>query len=367
MSRNHKIINLMVFCLAVSSCANYKNRNNEVKEQKQTVISHSQKFDWEDATIIDAFNAGRINSLEDFVRKSPHITDTIIINKDNYKSRICAGMYLPKEDKIHLKCFVPDLTGCTPKEAKIITASVRKWNDDVLKMADKAHEAHHRQIHKKGVFSLPNSAEDYAKLCAHNEIAAYTNTLLYEREVVKQAITLKQPPSVWRNIISNRFSKYWDAVEKGEVHLDNVLLNDEKKDNLLISSAVFNWWMKNEYTKNVHISSQRIKSYLSQNTWAINYPHNAKNYEKALNISYTFIKDGKVVNLNRYFRRNMTMEFGFNDFPFGTKYGDIDNQPEVKEFIAKVRNTPGNMLYDNKAPQKKIKVKKIIKKKAGGR
>ena len=104
---------------------------------------------------------------------------------------------------------------------------------------------------------------------------------------------------------------------------------------------------------------------MNNNKWAINYPHNPQNYEKALNICYTFLKDGKLVNLNRYYTKNMMMSFGFNDFPFGTEYKDIDNQPEVKEYIAKIRNTPRNMLYDNKPPQKKAK--KIIKKQAIGR
>lgn len=359
MKRNHKIVNLMIFCLAATACINCKEQRSEItKEQKSTLVQRSKEFDWENATIIDAFNAGEIKSLDDFVKKAPHITDTIIINKDNYNSRICAGIYQPWEDKVRLKCFIPDLTGCTPQQAKIIIASVCKWNDEVLKMADKAHEFHHRQVHKKGVFTLPNSAEDYAKLCAHNEISAYTNTLLYEREVVKIAIKRGLPPNVWRNIVSRRFGEYWDAVEKGEVRLDNVLLNDEQKDNLLVSSAVFNWWMKHEYNKNVHICRQRITTYLDKNKWAINYPHNAQNYEKALNICYTVLKDGKLVNLNRYYRSNMIMTFGFGDFPFGTEYSDIDNQPEIKEFIAKIRNTPGNMLYDNKAPQKFIKTKK---------
>lgn len=368
MSKNHKIVNLMVFCLAAAACINCKEQRPEITgEQKSSIGQPPKEFDWDEATIIDAFNAGKIYSLDDFVKKAPHITDTVIINKDNYKSRICAGIYLPGEDKVHLKCFIPDLTGCTPQQAKTILASVRKWNDEVLKMADKAHESHHRQVHKKGVFSLPNSAEDYAKLCAHNEISAYTNTLLYEREIVKRAIAHGVPPEVWRKIISSRFGEYWDVVEKGEVRLDNILLNDERKDNLLISTTVFNWWMKNEYDKNVHICRQRITTYLDKNKWAINYPHNSNNYEKALNICYTFLKDGKLVNLNRYYKKNMMMVFGLSDFPFGTKYSDIDNQPEVKELIVKIRNIPGNMLYDNKAPQKFIKKNKNIKNKSRGR
>ncbi|MCM1324038.1 MAG: hypothetical protein NC218_07740 [Acetobacter sp.] len=356
---NHTIINLMVFCLAATSCVNNQERDDNPKQEYSSRTA-SRKFDWDEATIIDAFNAGEIKSLDDFVNKSPHITDTVIVNKDNYKGRLCAGLYQPGKDKVYLKCFVPDLTDCTPEQEKMIIASVRKWNNRVLKMTDKAHESHHRYIHKKGVFSLPNSAEDYARLCAHNEIAAYTNTLLYEREIVKQVI-IKLPASVWRNMISKRFSEYWDAVEQQKVHLDNVLLNNEQEDNYLISKTVFNWWMKNEYTKNVHISNQRIETYLTNNKWAINYPRNPENYERALNICYTFVKDGKLINLNRYFKQHIEMELGINDFPYGTKYNDIDNQPEVKEAITKIRNKPGNLLYDNKPQKKVIKVKKIIK------
>lgn len=360
-ARNHKIVSLMVFCLAATSCMNYRNSNKQTVETKQTVIQPPQNFDWNNASVTEAFKAGEIQNLDDFVQKAPHVTDTIIVTKDNYKGRLCAGIYIPREDKVHLKYFIPDLTDCTPAQERVIIASVRKWNDEVAKMADKAHEYHHRYIHKKGVFSMHNSAEDYAKLCAHNEIAAYTVTFLYEREIVKRAIWRGLPSTVWRKIISSRFSEYWDAVEQGKVRLDNILLNNEQKDNLLISKTVFNWWMKHEYNKNVHVSSQRIKNYMNNNKWAINYPRNPENYEKALNICYTFLKDGKIVNLNRFFKQNIKMTFGISEFPFGTEVGDIDNQPEVKELIAQIRNTPGNTLYSNQPPKKYVKVKKIIK------
>ena len=109
----------MVFCLAAAACINCKEQRPEITgEQKSSIGQPPKEFDWDEATIIDAFNAGKIYSLDDFVKKVPHITDTVIINKDNYKKPNMCRYYLPGEDKVHLKCFIPDLTGCTPQQAK---------------------------------------------------------------------------------------------------------------------------------------------------------------------------------------------------------------------------------------------------------
>lgn len=364
MSKNHKIVNLMVFYLAVTSFA-YCHRQNfqKIESHPQEQAQRPKEFDWDKTTMVDAFQAGKIKTIEDFVNQAPHINETIIVNKNNYKKRRCAGAYQPKDDKVHLKYFIPDLTDCTPEQAESVLKKVNKWNCEVLKMTDKAHEFHHRYIRKKGVFFLKNSAEDYARICAHNEISAFTNMFLYQRELVKREIMNDVPAEIWRKTVSSRFKEYWDAVEKGEVRLDNLLLNDEQKDNLLISTTVFNWWMKNEYDKNVYVSSQRTKSYLSLNKWAVNYPCNAKNYEKALDICYTFIKDGKLVNLNRYFKNGMSISYGIGSFPFGTQYEDIDNQPEVKMLIEEIRNTSKNK-FDNKTATKMVN--KVIQN-TGGR
>lgn len=346
---NHKIVNLAVFCLAAVSCMNglkFSHKKSAIETPKEKIENVEAKpYDWDNATAESAFRAGEIKSLEEFVKRAPHITDTIIINKDNYNQRLAAGIYLPNEDKVHLKCFIPDLTDCTPRQQEIILASVHKWNNEVLKMADKAHEYHHRYIHANKLFNLKNSAEDYGRLCAHNEIAAYTATLLLEREIVRASMQKGVPIHICRQSVSSRFSAYWDAVEQGVVHPENLLLNNEKLDNYLVIKTVFDWWMKNEYDGNKYISKTRLDYYMTNNPWAVHLPRNEKNYEKALDICYTFIKDGKIVNLNMFFKRNQMMTTSvLDDLPWGTEYKDIDNQPKIKELIAEYRAVPGSML-----------------------
>lgn len=367
--KTNKIINLTVFCLVLCSGSNMKHNGERAKEAVETTVIPPEKvkkfpppeFNWENTTFIDAFNAGLIKDLHDYVEKAPHITDTIIINKRNYKKRMCAGLYVAEKDKVYLKYFIPDTTDCTPQETEDILKRVRHWNNRGMVLANKAHEYHHRYITKKKVFETDLSAEDFARVCGHNEMAAYITNLLFERELVKRAILCGKSPEEWRKLVSSRFHAYWNAVERGEVNLISPFFNNDKIDNYLIIKTSSEWWLTHEYNKNVYVTEKKLKVYLKKNEWAVYYPRHEKNYQKVLDDCYTFLKDGKLINLNIFYKEGLFFSLGQGDLPRGIRYRDFDNQPEIKHMIAMTRQKSKKIqLFP---PKKRTKiVRKIVRK-----
>lgn len=351
--KSNNITKWAVLSLALCSCSNVTNSDDKIvsKYKKDNIPSIENtkfappEYNLENTTFVEAFKKGLVSDLYEYVEKSPHITDTIVVNKDNYNKRMCAGLYKLSEDKVHLKYFIADITGCSPQEEKAVLATVKKWNTKERVKSNKAHEYHHRYINKSGAFRTALSAEDYARVCGHNEMAAYTCNLLYDRELVKRAILCGLKAEQWRAIVSPRFEAYWDAVEKGEVDLINPLFNNEKLDNYLIIKTSSDWWLKNEYDRNVHITEQKLNKYLDKNKWAVHYPRNNKNYQKVIDDCYTFLKDGKLVNLNIFYKGGLSCSLGNDDIPWNIPYQDFDNQPKIKDIIAKERAKPGSLLY----------------------
>lgn len=282
--------------------------------------------DLKDYTMEEAFQKGWCKSIVSYIEKASHISDTTYINTKNYDKRICDGFYILPEDEVHLKYFIPDTTGASPNIAKKIILMAQRRNDTLYWKSNKAHEYKHRHTRQKGTFSAEVSPEDYARLCQHNEIASYIANLLYEREIYIEALQREKiDKKQLTGLISSRFAAYRQAIEKNEIlpGTNNPLW--QQKENKLIAKIVSDWWIKNEQKQNVYITRQYLKHKMSDKKFIRRRP-NPKAYEKALDGCYTFIKDGKLVNLNFFYKSSGKAPLL-----------DVEPQPEIKAYLQEMR------------------------------
>lgn len=257
-------------------------------------------------TMEEAFKKGKCADLMSFVEKSPHINDTVVLNCKNVNMRLCAGVYQQKDDKVRLKYFVPDISGADSATARKIIRYTKAWNDEFYRMSNKAHEYKHRHTHKSGTFKTGVCMEDNARLSQHNEIASYITNLLYEREVYlamsRSGIYARE---YLDDIISSRFQGYKDAVKQGIVKPGSTNPRMQEMENFLIAKTVSEWWIKKEQNVNVGVTLKRLNWFVKAYPWLVQKKRDAgtlRAYVRALDKCYTFIKDGRLVNLN-YFQR----------------------------------------------------------------
>lgn len=325
----------------------------------------SQKADIADDTMEEAFIKGKCKDIMSFVKKSPHIDDTIVVNYKNVNVRLCAGVYLQKDDKVHLKYFVPDLNGADSATAQKIIRYTKAWNDEIYRMSNKAHEHKHRHTHKSGTFKTGVCMEDNARLSQHNEIASYITNLLYEREVYlamqKRGIYTKK---YLDDLFSPRFRQYSDAVKKGIIVPGSDNPHMQEAENFLIVKTVSEWWIGKEQQINSGVTIKRLNWFVKNYPSHIHKRRDIKEmqaYVKALDKCYTFIKDGKLVNMNYFQRglfdsRNMMSpkqlwkNFTHTELMPPYKLDDVELTDAVKKKISQLR-------------QEDIKTLKVLKKK----
>lgn len=283
----------------------------DAPKQKTThkeIIKTEQEY-----SITQAFMRKKSYSLEAFINNAKCLYDTIKINKYNYNTRICLGQYIPIVNKVQIKHFLSDTIGADSLQIEKIDAFVKKYGDKIYQNGIKAHEFKHQNNHQNKFMNVDVSPEEYAKICIHNEISATTNTLLYQRELYIKTGDI--------NIFEKKFKEYATAIKKGIIKPNSNSVVMKEFEKRFIIKSVSSWWKDHE-RKNYQYTA---KKYLEQ--WFAKggkkrEDNNPEEYQKSLDICYTFIMDGKLVNLN-YFNHD--------------RVNDLEVTPFVKDAIKKSR------------------------------
>ncbi len=267
---------------------------DDIQKEKEKLIGYS---------MTDAFRYGVINSISDYVEKAPHLSDTVDFS-GNLNQVITYGYYQRINGKkqvviTHINPDTISIPNLTPKVKKMIISFAKYHNDETKKGAIKAHEFWHQNtnpdtqnndnfilsdITKRGIFEYNTTTEEFAKLCAHDETASRINSLLFLREqYLKEGKT---------NIFYGDFAFYGKAIRQGKI---NPLSEDpkdiEQEQYFIVKSMLEKWETKHKY----NYQDYAIKKLTSHKPM----PKGQKSeYDKALDKAYTFIWDGKLVNLN---------------------------------------------------------------------
>lgn len=339
----------------LSSCGVLRNKNKvpENNPEPKVEVAEQPPADLNKVPMNEALKKGWCEDISSFVEKASHVTDTIILTKDNYNTRVCAGAYIPAEDLVHIKYFIPDTTGADAQKAQIIIKTAQMRNNELFWKSNKAHEYKHRQTHKSKVFQSNVSAEDYARLCQHNEIASQVANLLYEREVYKKACQqCVYNKDYLVELISSRFYAYREAIRKGEIDPFSTDPQKQEYENYLIVKTASDWWINKEQEANIYVSKKNLKYFMRKTHKALR-KRDEKAYEEALDKCYTFIKDGKLVILNYFYHNPLKLgltnprplikptknvsDIGIMKQNMPAEIADVELRPEIRQFISENR------------------------------
>jgi hypothetical protein len=71
-------------------------------------------------------------------------------------------------------------------------------------------------------------------------------------------------------------------------------------ENRYIASVISKWWIKHEQHKNPYVNRQKLELWFKRGKKKRS-EDNPFLYTKMLNLTYTFIKDGHLINMNYFF------------------------------------------------------------------
>ena len=128
------------------------------------------------------------------------------------------------------------------------------------------------------------SAEEYATLIGHDEMSCRINGLLSLREQYKKNMNL--------SIFKGEYKFYGDAVRSGQI---NPLSSDSiqnRSEQLFIVSAIHDQWETTNKYNYEDYTVAKLNEHKPMDETRKN------EYNDALNHAYTFIWDGKLVNMN---------------------------------------------------------------------
>lgn len=254
-------------------------------------------------SMTDAFKYGVINSINDYTKQAPYKKDTVNFSGD-FNQLITYGYYQKINGKKHvvISHINPDtlsIPNASPFMKRMIVSFAKYHNDENEVSKIKAHEFWHQnndpdivngadiQLKNKttrGIFDYNMSAEEYATLIGHDEMSCRINGLLSLREQYKKNMNL--------SIFKGEYKFYGDAVRSGQI---NPLSSDSiqnRSEQLFIVSAIHDQW---ETTNKYNYEDYTVAKLNEHKPM----DENRKNeYNDALNHAYTFIWDGKLVNMN---------------------------------------------------------------------
>lgn len=259
-------------------------------------------------TMQDAFREGRITSINEYLDSLPDDSeriDTIVINQHNYKSRICLGAYFENPDSIHMHYFVPDTQDISPQLKNRIMWFVNHYNSSAIYGGRRAHEWKHFDTHHivrdnfgrnpllaKQISGIDICPEEFIKFKQHNEIISRIATVLQQRELYIKSGDLK---------VFDSFAKpYRDAVEQGIFTPGKMSPYKSELENQFIALTVSQWWIEHEQKSNIYVNRQKLAIWFSTGRKK-RIQSNPYLYSSMLDLGYTFIKDGQLVNLNYFF------------------------------------------------------------------
>lgn len=348
---------------ASEKLANKPLPNNEFPKNAFFKAAHVPQSLPKNENIRSAFKKGYAKTIGEFLDlyQNSIVYDTIVVNKDNVRSRMCLGRYLKASDVVELKYFVPDTTDADSTTTKLILNFCKKYNNTSFTRPVTAHEASHKTAHNVGkikdltyrrnIFnpysfvmdiSVPYRAEepkinvfyislrDHAVINQWNEIGGDLGYLIYERE---EFIRTGNTDSFTYD------TEYTRAVKSGLVNPKNSTPYLREQEYSLLVNSTIDWWLEIKkagyaYTSKSDVESM-IKAAKEQNILlARNSVPNKM--QQRISDCLTFPLDGKMVDLSKYVQ-NVT----------------LTPQPMVEQIIAQAEKEMPMYEYNDK-PQPSV-------------
>lgn len=338
-------------------------------------------------TMQEAQKQGKAASISEYLETMPDNQwrkDTVIINRCNYRSRICLGAYLDHKDSVYMHFFLPDTTNATPQEQKAIMAFINRFNAPHEFEGNKAHEFKHFDyvhtmlnqkwgtLQKSGLVLRADLApEDIIRLNQHNEISARLATILYQREQYIKTGDLK--------VFSNWAKQYRKAIEKGIFKPGKMNAYQDELENIYMAKTARDWWVSAEQKVNVFVNRKKLSSWFKYGSRKPE-ERNVGAYKDVLDATYTYIKDGKLVCLNYFYNPYDFSRQGKKGMPFDeiekeaatnsafkipttfnkpAVLGDVEPQKKVLDMVPALRHAEDLRLQKAKEAREEAQHKKF--------
>lgn len=283
-------------------------------------------------------------------------TDTVIIDKNNIGQRICLGAYIEQKDTMYLHVLIADTTGASLQLQQTIDRFVKKFSSMQEFYGTMAHELKHRDteitVQEAGLSEKIGNVitmkadfgpEDIILFNQHNEISARISTILQEREKYIQTGDLN-------SFSAYMASPYIKAIKDGIFVPGKMSIEQSRLEDLFITKMIFDYWQKAERQNNIFVNKQKLSRWYK---FGKKKPtkRNIKLYEKLMDITYSFIKDGQLVNMNYFYTPSM-----FNENPYrDISLEDIKTAAKDTNLAWKIVGKIGNMkVLCDATPQQEV-------------
>lgn len=226
-------------------------------------------------------------SKENF-QSVPYDVDTLLLSASNVDQNFGLAKFINDHNKIMINHLKADtLNAASAAKTKIVNKQ-QKYNTPQSVVFRLLHEARHYYNYLHGVKSYGVSAEQFAKLCIHDELSAQLTVLIDQRNNYLKTKNL--------NAFEDNFKFYRNAVASKKITPSPYKISDEEI--LLMGKGITEWWMKNfsEHYSNAH--SHIVKNWLKAGFFMNKRP-NDKHYRQKLDICYSFAVNGQSVNFRR--------------------------------------------------------------------
>ena len=377
-----KLLTAVTFFGLAGKPANAPSDSNEIKNLE--LPNKTERL-----TMQEVQKQGKAASISEYLETMPDNQwrkDTVIINRCNYRSRICLGAYLDHKDSVYMHFFLPDTTNATPQEQKAIMSFINRFNAPHEFEGNKAHEFKHFDyvhtilnkkwgtLQKSGLILRADLApEDIIRLNQHNEISARLATILYQREQYIKTGDIK--------VFSNWAKQYRKAIEKGIFTPGKMNAYQDELENIYMAKTARDWWVSAEQKVNVFVNRKKLSSWFKYGSRKPE-ERNAGAYKDVLDAAYTYIKDGKLVCLNYFynpydFSRQQKDGLSFaeiekeaatnSDFKIPTTFnkpavlGDVEPQKKVLDLVPALRHAEDLRLQKAKEAHKEAQHNKFEK------
>lgn len=297
-------------CLYLSQHSEFFDKNNAIEDSGRIQDVPERVEDTDKLigySMTDAFKYGVINSISDYVEKAPYKIDTVNFAGDFQNQVIDFGYYeeINGRKTVVLTHINPDtlsIPNATPFMKKMIVTFANHHNSQEERGTILAHEFGHQatdpdkklgdDIHLSqktscSIFDYNMTAEEFELICNHDEMRGRINGLLYKREQYKKHGKI--------SIFNGEYSFYGRAVRSGKINPLSTDPQDIANEQLFCVKSI-----REQYEK------EHMEHYEKYTIDRLNAEHRAfdtqkdDEYNKALDQVYTFIWDGKLVNMNFY-------------------------------------------------------------------
>lgn len=215
----------------------------------------------------------------------PYDIDTLLLNASNVDQSFGLAKFVSEHNKIRLNYLKADtLEADSATKVKIVNKQ-KKYSTPQSVVFRLLHEARHYYNHLRGVKSYGVSAEQFAKLCIHDELSAQLTVLIDQRNNYLQTKNL--------NAFEDNFKFYRNAVASKKIAPSPYKISDEEI--FLMGKGITEWWMKNFPERYSNAHSLIVKNWLKAGFFMNKRPNN-KRYRQKLDVCYSFVINGQQVN-----------------------------------------------------------------------